>query len=128
MPTSESKINLETDGDDFVLRKIMPDGTTAAMKLSEADLLTLAQSSLSLREQVLSRRNPKGAEHSLVAAAEVVQIGLNQDSLGEAILLTLISPSGSQTTFAIPPLIANLLVERLPVHLAKMAETKPTKQ
>lgn len=126
MSITESKLSLDPDGDDFVLRRVMPDGRTTTMKLSGTDILTLAQSVPALQQQILSRHMPRSGDHSPVAVTEVVQIALNQESLGEKILLTLIAPSGSRATFAIPALIANLLVERLPVHLARMSAAKPT--
>lgn len=66
--------------------------------------------------------------HSAVAVTEVVQVALNDESLGEKILLTMIASGGSRATFAIPPLIGDLLVQRLPVFLAQIAAAKLTKQ
>ena len=128
MSSDEPKLSLEPDGVDFVLRRVAEDGTITQMRLSENDILTLCRSIPNLQQEILSRHAPKGADHSPVSVTEVVRVGLGQESLGERILLTLIAPSGGQATFAIPPQIVNLLIERLPVHLAQMIGTKPTKQ
>jgi hypothetical protein len=128
MSLTESKLSLDPDGDDFVLRRVMPDGTTTIMKLSETDVLTLAQSAPALQQQVLSRHAPKGGDHSAVSATPVAQVALHDESLGEAILLTMIAPGGSRATFALPPHIVELLVQRLPVFLSRIVQTKPTRQ
>jgi hypothetical protein len=125
---STSKLSLEPTDDGYVLRRVTVDGEVTAITLSEADVLTLVQSAPSLRQEILSRYTPKGANHAAVAVTEAVQIELAPDSLGEKILLTPIAPSGSRITFAIPTEIAAALAERLSVHLAQMRNAKPTKQ
>jgi hypothetical protein len=128
MALTESKLSLDPVGDNFVLRRVDAEGLVTTMALSETDILTLAQSVPALQQQVLSRHNPKAGSHSAVAVTEVVQVALNDESLGEKILLTMIAPGGSRATFAIPPLIGDLLVQRLPVFLARIAAAKLTKQ
>ena len=128
MTMTESKLSLDPDGEDFVLRRVMPDGTTTTMKLSERDILTLAQSAPALQQQVLSRHNPRSDSHSAVTATEVAQIALHDESMGQAILLTMIAPGGSRATFAIPTQIADLLVQSLPIRLARLKANAPTKQ
>lgn len=128
MTMTESKLSLDANGDDFVLRRVAVDGTTTTMALSETDILTLAQSVPALQQQVLSRHNPKGDSHSAVAATLVAQVALHDESLGESILLTMIAPGGSRATFALPAQIADLLVQRLPIFLARLSAAKTTKQ
>jgi hypothetical protein len=128
MALTESKLSLDPDGDDFVLRRVAADGTTTTMALSETDVLTLAQSAPVLQLQILKRHDPKGDDHLAIAVTEVTRAELHDESLGEAILLTLIALSGSRQTFALPRQIAELLVQRLPVFLARMAAAKQTKQ
>jgi len=128
MTITESKLSLDPDGDDFILSRKAEDGKITKIKLSETDILTLAQSVPALQQQVLSRHMPSAGTHSAVAVTEVVQVALNDEGLGEKILLTMIAPGGSRAIFAIPPLIAELLVQRLPVFLARMAAAKSRKQ
>ena len=128
MTITESRLSLDPDGDDFLLRRRAADGTTTSIKLSETDILTLAQSVPNLQKVVLARHQPRGDSHSPLAATEVAQIELNVDSLGESLLLTPISPSGNRITFAIPPNVAELLAQRLPAHVAKLTSAKPTRQ
>lgn len=128
MTLTESKLSLDPDGDDFVLTRKAEDGTVTSMKLSETDILTLTQSVPALQQQVLSRHNRNASDYTAVSATQVVQMALNDEALKEAILLTMIGPGGSRATFALPPHIAELLVQRLPVFLARIAAAKPTKQ
>jgi hypothetical protein len=128
MALTESKLSLEPAGDNFILRRVDASGAVTTVALSETDILTLAQSVPNLHLEILKRHDPKGGDHLAVSATEVAQIALNDESLGQAILLTLIAPSGGRTTFAIPEQIAALLVERLPVFLARMKAAKMTRQ
>jgi hypothetical protein len=128
MTTTESKLSLDPDGIDFVLRRTMPDGTTTTINLSETDILTLAQSAQALQLQILKRHDPKGENHLAVAVTEVAQIALHDESWGEAVLMTLIAQSGNRLTYALPRQIVELLVQRLPVFLARIVSAKPTKQ
>src|ERR1700722_4710022 len=103
MTLTESKLSLDPDGDDFVLRRVAADHTTTTMKLSETDILTPAQSVPALQQQVLSRHNRNAADYTAVSATEVVQVALHDEALNQVILLTTIGPGGSRATFALPP-------------------------
>jgi len=50
MALTETKLSLEADGDDFVLSRKAEDGTITSIKLSETDILTLAQSVPALQQ------------------------------------------------------------------------------
>jgi hypothetical protein len=126
MPKRPPGLALDPEDDQFLLRRTGPDGRTKSLVLSNEDVLSLAQSAQLLRERILSKRNPAGGEYSAVYATPVVQIGLAPDALGENVLLTLITPSGAQVTFELPPHIVDHLVERLPVHLAKAKAANPS--
>jgi hypothetical protein len=124
----QATISLDPSEDGFILRKTETDGTKSIMSLTGKDILTLAQSAIHLQQVVLSQHDPKGGDFAATAATEVAQIALNQEALGESILLTLIAPGGSRATFAIPRHIAKHLSDRLPVHLAQMDAAKPSRQ
>jgi hypothetical protein len=125
---SESKIKLEPDGNDFVLQRMTSDGAISSIKLSEGDVITLAQSAMAVQQHILSRRNPKGYDYSAVVATRVAQIALHDEALGESILLTMIAPDTSRLTFAVPPKIAEQLLQRLPVFLERLVSAKQAKQ
>jgi hypothetical protein len=113
----------------FVLRRIDASGTPAEITLSDEDVLSLAQSAQLLRDRILSKLTPEGGAVSAAYSTPVAQIGLAPDVLGENILLTMVAPSGAQVTFSLPPHIAQILAERVPVHLAKAkAATLRTRQ
>jgi hypothetical protein len=126
MPKRAPGLTLDPSGDNFILRRTTANGRTVGMTLSDGDVLTLAQSAPVFRDRILSKRNPAGGEYSAVYATPVVQIGLAPDALRENVLLTLVAPSGAQVTFELPPHIVDHLVERLPVHLAKVSGATPS--
>ncbi len=124
----DSTISLDEDGDNFVLTRTQPDGTTTSITLSPQNVMTLAQSAPLFRERVLSRIYPLGGGVSPVFATVTAQARVAPDALGEAILLTLIAPNGAGVTFEIAPSLARELAERIPVHLAEMDGPKPKVQ
>jgi hypothetical protein len=128
MTLTRSKLSLDPDGDNFVLRRVDANGTTTTMKLSETDVLTLAQSVPALQQLVLSRRKPRGGSHTAVSATEVAQVALHSERMGEATLITMIAQGGAHATFALPRHIVELLAERLPVLLTRMVAANPSKQ
>lgn len=121
-------LHLDEKGDGFILRRITPSGRTMGMSLSAEDVLSLAQSAQALRIRALSRHDPEGGSVRAVYATPVVQIALQPETLGERILLTMVPPSATQLTFALPLHIVEYLVERLPDYLARAKATTPTKQ
>jgi hypothetical protein len=127
MTLPEPKLSLDLDGDDLVLRRVDTNGTTT-IRISETDVNTLAQSVPALQQQVLSWRTRDGDSHGEVSGIQVAQVVLRNESLGQAILMTLFQPGSYGTTFAISREIVELLIERLPVHLARMTAADPTKQ
>jgi hypothetical protein len=128
MALTRSKLSLDPDGDNFVLRRVEASGTTTTMKLSETDVLTLGQSVPALQQLVLSRRKPRGGSHTAVSATEVSQVALHSERTGQATLITMIAPGGAHVTFALPRHVVESLVEQLPVLLTRMIAANPTKQ
>ncbi len=126
--SGDSTLSLDEEGDDYVLTRTQPDGTTTNIILSPRDVMTLAQSAPLFRERVLSRLYPPGGGASPVFATVAEQVRVAPDALGEAILLTLIAPNGAGVTFEIPAPLAQELAERIPVRLAEMAGAKPKVQ
>ena len=124
MSREVSGLDLIEDGGDFRLSVTDETGNTTSVRLTPHQVLTLAQSAPSFRERILAPHNPSGGAVQAVVATPVVQIGLNQDSLGEEILLTLIAPNGARATYAIPLHIAEHLVERLPVRVAELKKSR----
>lgn len=121
-------IKLDPKGSDFILTRYDDKGTESTISLSELDVLTLAQSAQALQLEILRRHDPRGDSHLAVVATDVAQIELTPESLGQAILASLIARDGSRTTFAIPEQIVALLVDRLPIYLAEMRAKKMTQQ
>lgn len=121
------RISLEQRGDDYALIRVAADGIKSEMVLSAANIITLAQSAQRLRDQLLPKLSRPGAD--AISVTPVVQIGLNTDLHKTAIHLTMIDPNGAQMIFLVPPHVAKLLADRLPVRIAEIeAEKPPTKQ
>jgi hypothetical protein len=125
MPENESTLTLDPSDDGFVLHRTTSDGKTESLFLSDIDVLSLAQSAPVFRERILAKRNPTGGGVSAVYSTPVVQVGLAPSALGENVLLTMVAPSGAQVSFELPPNIVQILIDRLPAHLAKALAAKP---
>jgi len=117
-------IDLVDDGDDFILKVMAKDGSNSEVRLSEKQMMTLSQSAQAILSRIAARHNPRADEVSAVVTTPVVQIGVQPDSLEEAVLLTLASSTGTQMTFALPPHIARLLAEHLPASIAEIDSAK----
>jgi hypothetical protein len=52
-------------------------------------------------------------------------VGLAPSSLGENVILTMVAPCGAQVSFELPPNIVEILINRLPPHLALTLAAKP---
>lgn len=127
MPTP-SGLDLEPDGDDFVLSRTDRDGVTARIALSAADILALTRSALALRERSLSQRQPANGEVEAVLATPVVEVALNRELLGDNLLLTMISADGNRLTFALPSALAADLAGRIADLPEERASSTPSRQ
>lgn len=123
---NSSSLSLDPSGDGFILRRTTGDGKTESLSLSDIDVLSLAQSAPVFRERILAKRNPAGGSVAATYATPVVQVGLAPSSLGENVILTMVAPSGAQVSFEIPPNVVEILVNRLPAHLALALAANPT--
>ncbi len=128
MAGASSGLDLKEDGNDFLLSVTDADGKTTNVKLTPEQLLTLSQSAPKFRERILSRHQPAIEGIQAVLATTVEQVGLNHDSLGQDLLLTLVAPTGTQLTYALPIHIVEHLIERLPARLSEMRKATLTKQ
>lgn len=128
MTPNKTNLALDEDDEDFILRRANDDGTSSEIRLSADDVLTLSQSAANLRQRILAKRTPAAGGVTPVFATNVARFGLAPDTLGEDVLLTLIAQNDSQTVFALSPDIARLLAERLPHHIAHVANAKLSKQ
>jgi hypothetical protein len=115
-------IDLTEDGDHFVLKSTLPDGSGSSVILSAKDLVTLTQSSHLWQDRVVLRLNPRAKEASAVVATRARKIGLNVDALGESILLSLIAPNGSKVTYALYKNISLELSKQLPIYVSKLGK------
>ena len=128
MPSNTSGLDLKEDGDDFILSVTGTDGTVSNVRLTEAQMLTLSQSAPAFRERIVLRRSPEGADFSAVVVTPVSHVGIQSDSLGISVLLTLPSATQGRMVYALSPQIARLILEHLPPALLEIESAKPTRQ
>jgi hypothetical protein len=128
MSDNTAGLSLDEEGDDFVLAVTGKDGTVSRVRLTEQQMMTLIQSTPAFRERIVLRHNPEGDSVSAVLVTRVSQIGIQPDSLGVDVLLTLVSSTGARLTFALSPQIARILIDRLPGVVEEIDSSKTTKQ
>jgi hypothetical protein len=120
---------LEENDDGFTLRRTDADGTVSEMRLADADVTTLGLAAIALQQRILTRQaTPASSAIAAVTVMDVARVRLNVDALGEVILLTLISPQGLETAFALPRDNAESLIAQLPFLLQKMKAANPTQK
>lgn len=122
MPEQDSKLSLDPDGNDFLLRKVAADGTATAIKLSDADILTLAQSALILRSHVLAKRSREGADAVMLTPA--ARIELNTDLHNSEIHLAMIDRHGASAWFSLSLELARLLRDGLPPRVSEIEKSR----
>lgn len=117
-------LDLQPQGDDFVMSVEHANGTTTKVILTADQLLILAQSAPRFRDHILSKRHPSAGNIDAVLATPVAQIGLNTDALEQEILLTMIGENRARLSYAVPEHLAQELVDKLPKHIARLREKK----
>jgi hypothetical protein len=115
---STDNLQLEPWNDGFLLRRTQTNGHVTEIELSENNILTLAQSAQTLRDHILAKHSPAGAEGQPIVATPAPKVRLNFDPLHGEILLSLVEPSGFEHPFALPVNTANSLLEELPRWIA----------
>jgi hypothetical protein len=108
---------LDPKGDGFVLRRTDAAGKTTSVTLTKDNIITLSQSIPSLRDHILAGQSLGAGAISAVAMTEVAQIALNHDVHQSEIHLTMIDRHGARVGFALPPVVARALADRLPARL-----------
>jgi len=128
MVGSPKPLTLDEEGDSFVLRHQGADGKETELILTEQDVLTLGNSASAFVKAILLRRTPKAGSVKTVLATQVARFSADPDSLGEDILLALVTPNGGQMIYAIPPNIGRLLRDRLDKSIAEIESAGLTRQ
>jgi hypothetical protein len=108
MTEKSSHLVLEPFNDGFRLRAKNINGEIQEILLDDISVLILAQLAPQPRQQILAKRSP-GPSVQAGFSTKVSRAAVHWNKLGEAILLTLDSPSGGQTTFDFQPLAAKRL-------------------
>jgi hypothetical protein len=111
-----SHLKLEPAGDDYLLST----ANGMSITLSDADILTLAQSAPLLRDHVLSKHSRGGVNAR--SSTPVAQAVLNTDLHRTEILLEMIDQYGTRVGFVLPLDVARPLSERLPHRVAEIEQ------
>jgi hypothetical protein len=119
-------LSFEPRADKWALIHTTADGTKVEMILSDAEVLTIVQSSPLWRDRILSKLSRTGVEAR--STTIVAQVELNTDIFREAIHLRMIGENGASMGFELPLEVARPLADRLPIRVAEIEAEKPTKQ
>jgi hypothetical protein len=122
----KESLQLDPNGDGFMLRRTDDAGHVTEIELSADNVLTLARSAQSLTDQILAKQSRSGAD--AVNVTEVARIGLNHDLHATEIHLSFFDRHGAQMIFALLPQFAQHLVDRLPGWIDKISQSPKTKQ
>jgi hypothetical protein len=117
-------LDLVEDGDGFILSVTNAAGKTIPVRLTEDQVITLSQSAPTYLGRILLRRNPSAAGIGAVAVTHVARAEVNQDAIGENILLALVGPNGGRLTYRLSVQTAELLVDALRPELADLKAKK----
>ena len=112
MTDQAGTLDLEPQGDDFLLKRVDGAGQETSIILSPDDVLTLAQSVQKMRQAVHAKRTPQVAAHPGVLATPVAQVGLDSDVHQTEVLMQMIGRNGSRLWFALPLEVAKPVSER----------------
>jgi hypothetical protein len=127
MTEESAPLVLESFNDGFRLRVKNISGESQELLLDDLSVLILAQLAPQLRQQILAKRSPgQGVQAGF--STKVSRAAVHGNMLGEAILLTLESPSGGQTTFDFQPLAAKQLASMLLEACSQMESSTTTRQ
>jgi hypothetical protein len=125
---SPKPLTLDEEGEAFVLRHQGADGKETELILTEQDVLNLGNSAAGFAKAILLRRMPGSGGVNTVLATKVARFSADPDSLGEDILLALVTPNGGQMIYAISPSIGRLLRERLDKSIVEIESGGLTRQ
>jgi hypothetical protein len=122
---ADENLDLSPVGDGFRLVQTDEHGRVSEIILTEQSVLSLAQSSLRLRADILARYSR--GETDAVATSFVSRAGLNMDLHNSQVFLTLFDNQDVPTTFALPLEVAKPLSEELPKWVAKIEDSLPNR-
>jgi hypothetical protein len=95
-------IDLTEDGDNFVLKSALPDGSGSSVPLSSGSYDV---------DPIVS---------PLMVATRTTKIGVHIDALGKSILLSVTAPNGSKVTYALSQNISLELSKQLPIYVSQL--------
>jgi hypothetical protein len=94
------------------------------LPLSNMEVMTLAQSAVSLQAGVLARLQPGGTGATAVITATLEKFRVTTDSLEESVLLEMRTPNGGQVIYTIVPTTAQMLAQELVSTVSGMGQNR----
>ena len=117
-------LDLIPSGDGFLLRQTDGAGKYGEILLTQKSVLSLAQSALRLRADILARCSR--GEANAVATSFVSRAMLSKNLHGSQVFLTLFDNHDVPTTFSLPLEVAKPVAEHLPGLVAEMETAIPS--
>jgi len=106
------------NGDGFVLSRTTASGRKTRIPLGATEILGLQEMIAISRDQILSQFRSESGDVEPIYVLDVSGARATIEALGERVLLTLIAPSGHETTHALPRHVVQFIIEKIPLLLA----------
>ncbi len=119
----QGTLDIKPTDDGYILSRTTSDGVQS-MPLSNMEVMTLAQSAVSLQAGVLARLQPSGTGATAVITATLEKFRVTTDSLEESVLLEMRTPNGGQVIYTIVPTIAQMLAQELVSTVSGMGQNR----
>lgn len=117
------EISLCREGDAYVLRGQTTEGANIAIPLSDDDVMRIAQSAPTFRQEIMARRHP-GA----VFATPIIQTGVSWDAMGGSVLVRLGFSANGHLIGEMRPNVAAGFATQLRECLEEKPAVHPTRQ
>ena len=128
MYEDQDGLALTEDTEGFLLSVTNAKQQTETVRLSPQQVLTLGQSTLAFRAQVLQRLQLENESIRTTVATVVRDLIAWPDSILENVLVTLSTQNAGEVTFGFSPALARKLLHLLPPEIEKVETAKQTKQ
>jgi hypothetical protein len=112
---------VEDCNDGFVLHDRKANGESNEIHLSEREFWGLRGAIAFFAHRILSRRQAPASGFETVIAQSVARAAVLPDAMQESVLLRVTAPTGEELTLQLPPHVAKLIADQIPVTLSEMS-------
>ena len=107
--------------DGFILHSRQAGGESNEIHLSEGEFWGLRGAIAFFAHRILSRRQAPASGLETVIAQSVARAAVLPDAMQESVLLRVTAPAGEELTLQLPPHVAKLIADKIPVTLSEMS-------